>query len=129
MGTKDSVMGRLVCNADKCNDKQVSETLTMLVEHGVKRGASDIHIEPHERFVLVRYRIDGVLRGVHKLPRQALGMVMAQLKGLASLNTQDTQMPQEGEYTTDAGGQHIEVRLSTMPVYGGEKAALHLSQE
>ncbi|HTH72369.1 MAG TPA: ATPase, T2SS/T4P/T4SS family [Candidatus Pristimantibacillus sp.] len=122
-------MGRLLGNAEKFTDKQVSETLTMLVEHGVKRGASDIHIEPHERFVLVRYRIDGVLRGVHKLPRQALGMVMAQLKGLASLNTQDTQMPQEGEYTTDAGGQHIEVRLSTMPVYGGEKAVLHLSQE
>lgn len=122
-------MGRLLGNAEKFTDKQVSETLAMLVEHGVKRGASDIHIEPHERFVLVRYRIDGVLRGVHKLPRQALGMVMAQLKGLASLNTQDTQMPQEGEYTTDAAGQHIEVRLSTMPVYGGEKAVLHLSQE
>ena len=130
MGAKDSLMGRLLGSADKFTDKQVAETLTLLVDHGVQHGASDIHIEPHERFVLVRYRIDGALRGVHKLPRQALGTIMAQLKTLADLNAQETRMPQEGEYTLSSGGdKRIEVRLATMPVYGGEKAVLHLTLE
>ena len=126
MGTKDSFMGRLLGNASKFTDKQIAETLNMLVEYGVKRSASDIHIEPHERFVLVRYRIDGALRGVHKLPRQALSTVMAQLKNLAGMNVQDTQMPQEGAYTADVDDRHLEIRVATMPVYGGEKAVLHL---
>lgn len=122
-------MGRLLGNAEKFTDKQVAETLTMLVEHGVKRGASDIHIEPHERFVLVRYRIDGALRGVHKLPRAALGLVLSQLKTLAGLNKQETQTPQEGSYTVEVGNRSIEVRLATMPVFAGEKAVLHLTRE
>jgi type II secretory ATPase GspE/PulE/Tfp pilus assembly ATPase PilB-like protein len=129
MGTKDSLMGRLLGSAGKFSDTQVAETLAMLVEHGIKRGASDIHIEPHERFVLVRYRIDGTLRGVHKLPRPTLGPVMAQLKGLAGLQVQETQMPQEGEYAVDYAEKRLDVHLSTMPVYGGEKAVLHLSEE
>jgi type II secretory ATPase GspE/PulE/Tfp pilus assembly ATPase PilB-like protein len=129
MGTKDSLMGRLLGSTEKFTDKQVAETLTMLVDHGVKRGASDIHIEPHERFVLVRYRIDGTLRGMHKLPRTALGTIMAQLKTLAGLNILETQTPQEATYTLDIDGEPTEVRLATMPVFGGEKAVLHLAQK
>jgi type II secretory ATPase GspE/PulE/Tfp pilus assembly ATPase PilB-like protein len=128
MGTKDGLVGRLLGGADKFTDKQVAETLAMLVEHGASRGASDIHIEPHERFVLVRYRIDGALRGVHKLPRQALVSLLAQLKTLAGLNIQETHLPQEGDYTVRTNGHQVEIRVSTMPVYGGEKAVLHLSQ-
>jgi len=120
-------MGRLLGSAEKFNDKQVAETLAMLVEYGAKRGATDIHIEPHERFVLVRYRIDGALRGLHKLPRQALGTVMAELKRQAGLDAQEVESPQEGEYTALMGDDRTEIRLATMPVYGGEKAVLHLS--
>src|SRR5947209_6646790 len=119
MAAKDGLMGRFLGNAEKFTDKQVAETLHMLVEHGVQRGASDIHIEPHERFVLVRYRIDGALRGVHKLPRQAAGTLMAQLKALAKLNIQENEMPQEGRYEQTVGEQRIEVHVSTMPVFGG----------
>src|SRR5688572_11499795 len=129
MGTKDSLMGRLLGNAEKFTDKQVAETLEMIIDQGAKRGASDIHIEPHERFVLVRYRIDGALRGIHKLPRASLGNVMAQLKTLAGLNVRETRMPQEGEYTARIADRPAEVRISIMPVYGGEKAVLHLPAE
>jgi type IV pilus assembly protein PilB len=127
MGAKDGVMGRFLGNAEKFSDKQVAETLEMLVKHGVERNASDIHIEPHERFILVRYRIDGTLRGIHKLPRAALGTVMVQLKKMADLSANETQAPQEGRYHVRVGEQEVEVRLSTMPVFGGEKAVLHLS--
>jgi len=120
-------MGRFLGNAEKFSDKQVAETLEMLVGHGIARGASDIHIEPHDRFVLVRYRIDGTLRGIHKLPRATLAIIMAQLKTRAGLSADETQMPQEGRYRMTTEGHDVEIRLSTMPVYGGEKAVLHLS--
>jgi type II secretory ATPase GspE/PulE/Tfp pilus assembly ATPase PilB-like protein len=116
-------------NAQKFTDKQVAETLQMLVEHGVQRGASDIHIEPHERFVLVRYRIDGALRGVHKLPRTALAAILAQLKTLADLRVDEMAAPQEGTYSVSTGGKQVGVRVATMPVIGGEKVVLHLSLE
>lgn len=122
-------MGRFLGNTDKFSEKQVGETLDMLVDHGVVRGASDIHIEPFERFVLVRYRIDGTLRGVHKLPRVALGMIMTVLKKRAGLRPEDTQSPQEGEFAATTDGKEVTVRLSTMPVFGGEKAVLHLSMK
>lgn len=127
MGTKNALMGRLLGNAAKFSDKQVADTLDMLVTHGVKRGASDIHLEPHERFVLVRYRIDGTLRGMHKLPRPALASVMAELKKRAGLNIQETHMPQEGQYEREVDDRSVAVRVATMPVYGGEKAVLHLA--
>ncbi len=129
MGTKDTLMGRLLGNVEKFSDKQVAETLALLIENGVKRGATDIHIEPHERFVLVRYRIDGALRGIHKLPRAALGSLLSQIKSLAGLHIHDTQMPQEGNYTAKFPGGSANVHVATMPVYGGEKVVLRLSQE
>ncbi len=127
MGTKDSLMGRLLGSSEKFNDRQVSETIDLLVRHGVERGASDIHIEPHERFVLVRYRIDGTLRGIHKLPRPALGMVMAELKKQAGLHVHETATPQDGQYEAKVGDRVVDIHLSLMPVYGGEKAVLHLA--
>jgi type IV pilus assembly protein PilB len=127
MGDKGSLMDRLLGNAEKFSDKQVAETLQLLVAHGFKRGASDIHIEPHDRFVLVRFRIDGALRGTHKLPRQTLGTVMAELKKLAGLQVQETRMPQEGQYDVTVDEQDINIHLSVMLVFGGEKAVLHLS--
>jgi len=129
MGAKDILTGRLLGNAQKFTDKQVAETLQMLVEHGVKRSASDIHIEPHERFVLVRYRIDGTLMGVHKLPRAAMPAITAQLKALADLSPQETATPQEGSYRVTVNDKYVDVHLSTMPVIGGEKIVLHLSLE
>lgn len=128
MGAKDSFLGRLLGNADKFSDEQVAQTVTMLVEHGVKRGASDIHIEPHERFVRVRYRIDGALRSIHKLPLAALPAITQQIKNLAHIHPLETHLPQEGQYSTLAGEDQLEVQVFTMPVLGGEKIVLHISR-
>ena len=129
MGAKDLLTGRLLGNAQKFSDKQVAETLVMLVQHAVARGASDVHIEPHDRFVLVRFRIDGALRGVHKLPRAALPALLAQLKTLAHLQAEETNAPQEGAYDLTVDDKHVDVHVSTMPVIGGEKVVLHLNLE
>src|SRR6266705_2271927 len=95
MGGKDSLIGRLLGNAQKFSDEQIEQTVRLLVEHGLKRSASDIHIEPQEQFVLVRYRIDGDLRGIHKLPRLALEPLLAQIKEVANLKPEVVSVPQE----------------------------------
>jgi type II secretory ATPase GspE/PulE/Tfp pilus assembly ATPase PilB-like protein len=79
--------------------------------------------------LLVRYRIDGVLRGVHKLPLVATKPLLTQLKRTAHLNTAISDFPQEGRYTTKIGGQVYEVRVGTLPVIGGEKLVLRLKPE
>lgn len=128
MGVKNAFLGRLLASSDKFTDEQVAQTINLLVEHAVNHHASDIHIEPHERFVQVRYRIDNVLRGVHKLPLGALPAVAAQLKEQAHLKTDETHLPQEGQYAVLVNEDQFEIQVYTMPVVGGEKIVLRVSQ-
>jgi type II secretory ATPase GspE/PulE/Tfp pilus assembly ATPase PilB-like protein len=128
MGVKDSFLGKLLGSADKFTDEQVTQTINLLVASGVKHRASDIHIEPHERFVLVRYRIDGVLRGIHKLPIAAMPSVLRQIKELAHLQPAEDQVPQDGQYATLVEEEQFEVQVSILPIVGGEKIVLHLSR-
>jgi type II secretory ATPase GspE/PulE/Tfp pilus assembly ATPase PilB-like protein len=128
MGVKESFLSKLLGSADKFSEEQVAQTISLLIEHGVKHRASDIHIEPHDRFVLVRYRINGELKGVHKLPVTSLEAVVEQIKTLAHLNTAEQEIPQEGQYSCLVGEEQFEVQVNTLPVVGGEKIVLHLSQ-
>src|SRR5688572_26548438 len=116
MGVKNAFLGRLLSSSDKFSDEQVAQTINLLVEHGVKHGASDIHLEPHERFVQVRYRIDNHLKGMHKLPLTALPAIAAQIKDLAGLNTASDHLPQEGQYATLVGEEQFQIQATTMPV-------------
>ncbi|MEK7153914.1 MAG: ATPase, T2SS/T4P/T4SS family, partial [Patescibacteria group bacterium] len=129
MGVKDSFLGKLLGSADKFTDEQVAQTINLLVEHGVKHRATDIHIEPHERFVLVRYRIDGALRGMHKLPITALRAATEEIKALAHLRVTEDHLPQEGQYATLVGKEQFEIQVSTLPVVGGEKIVLHITRQ
>jgi type II secretory ATPase GspE/PulE/Tfp pilus assembly ATPase PilB-like protein len=126
MGVKDSFLGRLLGNADKYSDEQVSQTITLLIEHGVAHNATDIHVEPHDRFGIVRYRVDGTLRTTHKLPLNALPAVITEIKTLAGLHANTTHIPQEGQYQTLVGEDEFEVQVNSLPVLGGEKIVLHL---
>jgi type IV pilus assembly protein PilB len=129
MRAKDSVMGKVLGNAQKYDAERIAQTTAMLLEHAHGHRATDIHIEPRERFLLVRYRIDGVLRGVHKLPLAATKPLLTQLKRTAHMNTAVSDFPQEGRYTTTIDGQAYEVRMGTLPVVGGEKVVLQLKPE
>jgi type IV pilus assembly protein PilB len=126
MGVKDSFLGKLLGNADKYTDEQVAQTVSMLVENGVRHRASDIHIEPADRFASVRYRVDGVLHSKHKLPIAALPAVIAEIKQLADMHVDDHHLPQEGQYAMLVGAEQLEVQVHTLPVVGGEKVVLHL---
>jgi type II secretory ATPase GspE/PulE/Tfp pilus assembly ATPase PilB-like protein len=128
MGVKDSFLGKLLGSSDRFTAEQVTQTVHLLVEHGVNHHASDIHIEPHERFVQVRYRIDGNLRSVHKLPIAALPAVAGQIKTLAHLHATTDHIPQEGQYATLVGDEQFEIQVNTLPVIGGEKIVLHINR-
>jgi type II secretory ATPase GspE/PulE/Tfp pilus assembly ATPase PilB-like protein len=127
MGVKNAFLGRLLASSDKFSDEQVAQTINLLVEHGVKHGASDIHLEPHERFVQVRYRIDNTLKAMHKLPLGALPAISAQIKDQAGLNAANDHLPQEGQYATLVGEEQFQIQVTTMPVIGGEKIVMHIS--
>lgn len=127
MDGKNSFIERLLGNAEKFTAEQVAQTVQLLIEHGVKRHASDIHIEPHEQYVQVRYRIDGELQAAHKISREALTVLTAKLKTLAHLNTTSTQIPQTGHFIAAVADQSFEIKLSSMPVLGGEKIVLHVT--
>lgn len=128
MGVKNAFLGRLLASSDKFSDEQVAQTINLLIEHAVTRQASDIHIEPHDRFAQVRYRIDNVLRSIHKLPLPALPAVITQLKEQAGMKTALDHLPQEGQYATLVGEDQFEIQVYTMPVIGGEKVVLHLTR-
>jgi type II secretory ATPase GspE/PulE/Tfp pilus assembly ATPase PilB-like protein len=129
MGAKDSVMGKLLGNTQKFDAERVAQTINMLLEHAHGHRATDIHIEPRDRFLLVRYRIDGVLRGVHKLPLAATKPLLTQLKRAAHLNTAVADYPQEGHYVATIDGQAYNVSIGTLPVIGGEKVVLRLKPQ
>ena len=128
MGVKNAFLGRLLASSDKFSDEQVSQTINLLIEHAVTSNASDIHIEPHDRFVQIRYRVASALRSVHKLPLAALPAVINQLKESAGLKLGQDFLPQEGQYAMLVGEEQFEIQVFTMPVIGGEKAVLHLSR-
>lgn len=129
MGVKNTFLSRLLASSDKFSDEQIAQTINLLVEHGVKHQATDIHIEPHERHGQVRYRIDTVLRSTHKLPLAALPAVIAKVKELAELKTLGDGLPQEGQYATLVGEDQFEIQVHSMPVLGGEKVVLHIASK
>lgn len=128
MGVKNAFLGRLLASSDKFSDEQVAQTISLLIDHAVAHNASDIHIEPHDRFVQVRYRIDNVLRSMHKLPLAALPAVVTHLKEAAGLKVIQDHLPQEGQYAVLVGEEQFEIQVYTMPVVGGEKVLLHVSR-
>lgn len=101
-----------------------------LVNHilfqAVKRGASDIHIEPFEKEVRVRYRIDGVLHEVYTPPKRVQGALISRIKIMANLNIAEKRMPQDGRIEIKIADKPIDIRVSVLPVIFGEKIVMRL---
>ena len=97
----------------------------MLVQ-AVKRGASDIHIEPFEKEVDVRYRIDGVLYQVMTPPKRIQGALISRLKIMANLNIAEKRLPQDGRIDIKVAGKPIDIRVSILPVVFGERIVMRL---
>ena len=100
-----------------------------LLKHAILQRASDIHIELTEKEVLVRYRIDGVLRDAMVLPRHASLGIVARIKVLSNLKLDEHRLPQDGRFKVEAEEYKYSVRVSILPVLGGEKVVMRLLSE
>ncbi len=115
-------------DADR-NSAPIIQLANRIIEDAYSRGASDIHIEPFEKEVVVRYRVDGVLEEKLRLPIGAIKPLVARLKIMARLNIAETRLPQDGrilfkEYTKT--GIDIDIRIATAPMVWGEKVVMRL---
>ncbi len=110
-------------------DLPVVRIVDTLIRHAILQRASDIHIEPMEKEVLVRYRIDGILRDAMVLPRQIAAAIIARIKILASLRLDEHRLPQDGRFKLESPEEKVSFRVSILPVYDGEKAVMRILRE
>jgi type IV pilus assembly protein PilB len=101
----------------------------VLIKHAILERASDIHIEPMEKEVLVRYRIDGILRDAMTLPKSTAPGIVARIKILANLKLDEHRIPQDGRFKVETDEYKYAVRVSILPVYDGEKVVMRLLPE
>ncbi len=110
-------------------DLPVVRIVDTLVKHAIIQNASDIHIEPMEEQVLVRYRIDGMLHDAMVLPKQAGPSVTARIKVLSNLKLDEKRLPQDGRFRVDISNERVSFRVSILPTYYGEKTVMRLLRE
>jgi type IV pilus assembly protein PilB len=118
-----------VSEDDLAEDSPIAQSVNLIIEYGVKAGASDIHIEPREEYVIVRYRIDGLLREANKLPRKTLGALVSRIKILSNLKIDEHRAPQDGRFKVQVGGLVYALRVSTLPIVDGEKVVMRILNE
>lgn len=100
-----------------------------LIKHAILQKASDIHIEPMEKEVIVRYRIDGILRETMILPKIAAPGIVARIKVLSNLKLDEHRLPQDGRFRIEMEDLKYSIRVSIMPVFDGEKVVMRLLPE
>ncbi|HDJ30377.1 MAG TPA: hypothetical protein ENF31_00160 [bacterium] len=115
--------------------KKVAEELPVirivdtLIRHAILQRASDIHIEPTEKEVLVRYRIDGILREAMTLPKKAASGIVARIKVLSNLKLDEHRLPQDGRFKVESEDYKYSIRVSILPTINGEKVVMRLLSE
>jgi len=100
-----------------------------LIKHAILQDASDIHIEPEEKEVRVRYRIDGILHEAMTLPKQVKEGIVARIKVLSNLKLDEHRVPQDGRFKIEQDGLRISFRVSILPIFDGEKIVMRLLNE
>ena len=100
-----------------------------ILEHAVYENASDIHIEPEEKEVMIRYRIDGILKAVMTLPKNVQNGITARIKILSNLKLDEHMIPQDGRFKILIQEEKLAFRVSILPVYDGEKIVMRLLHE
>jgi type II secretory ATPase GspE/PulE/Tfp pilus assembly ATPase PilB-like protein len=104
----------------------VAETLDLLVAQAVKDRASDIHIEPQEDRLRIRYRIDGILHDMFSFPLNIHGPLLSRVKILSEMDISEQRRPQDGQFSVKMGGKEVDIRTATMETPWGERATLRI---
>lgn len=106
--------------------KDASKILDTIILFAFQNNASDIHIEPHKEFVVVRYRVDGILQAIAELPIAVLDLLTTRVKVLASLRTDEHRAAQDGRFKIELENNEITLRVSILPTYDGEKTVMRI---
>lgn len=107
-------------------DSPVVRLLNMVITEAIQQGASDIHFEPSEQGLVIRYRIDGVLQLRHVPPKELQAQLITRIKVLAKLDIAEQRLPQDGRIKLKIGGREIDFRVSTIPIVYGERVVLRI---
>lgn len=124
-----------VDESDEKDLKKMAEGLPVvkivdtLISHAILQNTSDIHIEPEEEALVVRYRIDGILHDAMTLPKEAAAAITARIKVLSNLKLDEKRLPQDGRFKIVIDEQPVSFRVSTLPTYYGEKTVIRILKE
>lgn len=118
-----------VSEEDIAEDSPVAQTVNLILEYAVRSSASDIHIEPREDYLQVRYRVDGVLKEANRLPRSVMAALVSRIKILSNLKIDERRVPQDGRFKITVAGKKYALRVSTLPISEGEKVVMRILDE
>jgi type IV pilus assembly protein PilB len=110
-------------------DLPVVRIVDTLLKHAILQDVSDIHIEPMEKEMVVRYRVDGILHDAMVLPKHAAPSITARIKVLANLKLDEKRLPQDGRFKVESEHEKVSLRVSILPTYYGEKTVMRLLRE
>lgn len=122
-------------NGVEKTEKELAEDLPIvkivdtLISHAITQGSSDIHIEPCEESLVVRYRIDGILHDAMVLPKDTASGIVARIKVLSNLKLDEKRLPQDGRFKIVNDSGRVSFRVSTLPTYFGEKTVIRILRE
>jgi type IV pilus assembly protein PilB len=125
----DNTENETVTDQDIAENSPVAKTINLLLESAIKSHASDVHIEPREAYVQIRYRIDGILKEVNRLPRNVLNALISRVKILSNLKIDERRVPQDGRFKIKVAGKQYALRVSSLPVADGEKVVMRILDE
>ena len=124
---EDSTLEEMASEDFDENSAPIKTLMNKVVTSAVEQGTSDIHIEPFEHQLLMRYRIDGMLRkGAGPFPAKLAGPISSRIKVMAGLEISEVRMPQDGKFRMSLKGKVVDVRVSTCPVSWGEKIVMRI---
>lgn len=126
---EDNTANENVSEEDVAENSPIAQTINLLLEYAIRSSASDIHIEPREEFVQIRYRIDGVLKEVNRLPRNVHAALVSRIKILSNLKIDERRIPQDGRFKVKVAGKQFALRVSTLPITDGEKVVMRILDE
>jgi general secretion pathway protein E len=111
---------------DMANEAPIIRLVNTFIKQAVTDRASDIHVEPYEKDLVVRFRIDGILYNMYTPPKKYQGAVISRIKIMANLNIAENRLPQDGRIQLKIAGKDIDIRVSTFPTYYGERIVLRI---
>ncbi len=114
---------------EMAEDLPIVKIVDTLISHAILQGASDIHIEPGETSLIVRYRIDGILHDAMVLPKETASGIVARIKVLSNLKLDEKRLPQDGRFKITNDDGNVSFRVSTLPTYFGEKTVMRILRE